>query len=289
MKKRLKTIAFIVLFMMVFCGVTPVNLAKNTNNSNNHQTMQIKPDLEVKSAEKKNTIKSKMDLFVVGKYKEELTAQIEIGQLSTENEEKCIIKSKQTQSNVASGGQESIAEPREEQIITESPTEVESENITEAESEKEESTETESEKVTETETEKEEFTETDPEEPERFIDEIMVLGDCNWNDSKNYYYTKQNYLEIEVCIIKQFNTAKEMTVQIGKNDLYLSNDKKNTYIGEITLLEGCNKIEVSFMLEGREKDRSEFTIIKDSVLPVITKVDNKEIDSGKIYQKRIIR
>ncbi len=325
MKKRLKTIAFIVLFMMVFCGVTPVNLAKNTNNSNNHQTMQIKPDLEVKSAEKKNTIKSKMDLFVVGKYKEELTAQIEIGQLSTENEEKCIIKSKQTQSNVASGGQESIAEPREEQIITESPTEVESENITEAESEKEESTETESEnitetesekeeftetesenitetesekeesteteseKVTETETEKEEFTETDPEEPERFIDEIMVLGDCNWNDSKNYYYTKQNYLEIEVCIIKQFNTAKEMTVQIGKNDLYLSNDKKNTYIGEITLLEGCNKIEVSFMLEGREKDRSEFTIIKDSVLPVITKVDNKEIDSGKIYQNRIIK
>ena len=66
-------------------------------------------------------------------------------------------------------------------------------------------------------------------------------------------------------------------------------NEKDTYVGEIALAEGWNQIVVSLMLEGREEDRRQLTILQDCTSPVITKVNKEEVNDNKIYQSRIIK
>ena len=68
-----------------------------------------------------------------------------------------------------------------------------------------------------------------------------------------------------------------------------SDNEKDAYVGRIALAEGWNQIVVSLMLEGREKDRRQLTILQDCTSPVITKVNKEEVNDNKVYQNTIIK
>lgn len=288
MKKLIRILAFIVLFMFVFYGVTPVNLAKSVDNNVNCRPIQ----------------------------EEKRIVEIETNQPVQEDEEEYLSESKETQTIMESTMEtkaENATETKTEESLTESeieseseevPTEVESESVIESESE-EVLTEVETESITEsepeevptevesesaTESELEEIsTEIEPEEGDLLIDKVVLSGDYNWNDSQNYYYTKQDSLEFKVSIIKEFNPTKEIAIRIGDNVLSPSDNEKDTYVGKIALAEGWNQIVVSLMLEGREKDRRQLTILQDCTSPVITKVNKEEVNDNKVYQNRMIK
>ena len=185
MKKLIRIFAFIVLFTFVFYGAAPVNLAKSVDNNIDYQTTK--------------SFKSRPN------QEEKRIVEIETNQLVKEKEEEYISESKETQTITGStmGTKvENAAETKAEERLTESELEKVSTEI-ETESELEEApTEVETESATESELE-ETSTETEPEEGELLIDKVILSGDYNWNDSQNYYYTKQDSLELEVSIIKR--------------------------------------------------------------------------------------
>lgn len=280
MKKFIQILAFIVLFTIVFLGVTPVNLAKSVDTPKE----DVFDSLFQKNQEEKRTV--------------------EIDPPVKEGEKECISESKETQVITESAIEsepegvevESTIETESIEAETESttenkPTEIATESIIETEPE-EISTEVETESTIETEPEEiptEIETQTELEEGELLIDKVVFCGDCNWNDTQNCYHTKQDSLEFKVSIIKEFNATKEISVQIGDNVLSPADNEKDTYVGEIALTEGWNQIVVSLMLEGREKDTRELTILQDCISPVITKVDKKEVKDNKVYQNKMIQ
>ncbi len=305
MKKLIRIFAFIVLFTFVFYGAAPVNLAKSVDNNIDYQTtksfksrpnqeekriVEIETNQPVKEKEEEYISESKETQTITGSTmgtKVENAAETKAEERLTESELEKVSTEIETESELEEAPTEVEIESATESELEEIPTEIETESATESELE-EVSTEVETESATESELE-ETSTETEPEEGELLIDKVILSGDYNWNDSQNYYYTKQDSLELEVSIIKEFNSTKEIAIQIGDNVLSPYDNEKDTYVGEIALAEGWNQIVVSLMLEGREEDRRQLTILQDCTSPVITKVNKEEVNDNKIYQSRIIK
>jgi len=305
MKKLIQMLAFIVLFTVVFFGVTPINLAKSVDKSQEKAVLESKETRTITESamgkELENITETKTEKSLVETSLEEVLTEVKIE--SEPEEVPTEVESTETEPEEIES--EHLTETEIESVSDEIPTEIETESITETESEEiesehlteteiesasdEVSTEVESTEIEPTEIETESTTETEPEEGELLIDKVVFCGDYNWNDNKNCYNTKQDRLELKVNIIKEFDTKKEITVQIGDNVLLPSDNEVDTYMGELTLAKGWNQIVISLMLEGKARDTRELAILQDCTAPVITKVNKKEVNDNKIYQNKMIK
>ncbi|GFI21399.1 hypothetical protein IMSAGC011_00168 [Lachnospiraceae bacterium] len=270
MKKITPIIAFIILLMLTFYYIAPVDLVRGADmidNQQDVQNMETKLNQEIMQSEEiKSDSENKGNLIV------------------TEDGEEGISESEISQEQMETEKEENTTET-EEESTTEKESEVETEKESEIETEKESEIETEEESATEIE---EESTTQIEEEEYVYIKKIGFVGDYIWDENRMCYYTQQNCLEIEICIAGEFNITKEIVLQINDTVLCIINDEHDIYTKEILLSEGCNKIKVLLLIDGIEQDEKELTIIQDDVPPIIKNVDGKEIVDNKVYQKKII-